>query len=63
MRETTSTMATITLSLPSLLHLSPMRHRLVLQLYFKGDAFDFWIDIFESLIRLDRACVEQVPLA
>jgi hypothetical protein len=30
--------------------------------YSKGGAFDFWIDIFEPLIWLDRACVEQVLL-
>jgi hypothetical protein len=30
--------------------------------YSKGGAFDLWIDIFEPLIWLDRACVEQVPL-
>jgi hypothetical protein len=28
----------------------------------KGGAFDFWINIFKSSIRLDRVCVEQVPL-
>jgi hypothetical protein len=35
MRETAATMRTITLSLPLLLYLSPMRHRLVSQLFFK----------------------------
>jgi hypothetical protein len=32
-------------------------------IFLKGGAFDFWIDIFEPSIRLDRACVEQVLLA
>jgi hypothetical protein len=34
-RETSTKMITITLSLPSLLHLSPTRHRLVSQPFFK----------------------------
>jgi hypothetical protein len=36
MRETTTTMITITLSLPLLLHLSTMRYQLVSQAFFKG---------------------------
>jgi hypothetical protein len=35
MRETAATMKTITLSFPSLLYLSPTRHQLVSQLFFK----------------------------
>jgi hypothetical protein len=62
MRETTTTMRTIILSLPSLLHLSPTRHRLVSHPFFKGDTFNFWIDIFEPSNQFDRDCVEQIPL-
>jgi hypothetical protein len=50
-----ATMRTITLSLPSLLHMSTMRHWLVSQAFFR-------IDVFEPTIRLDRPGVEQVPL-
>jgi hypothetical protein len=57
MRETAAMMTTITLSLLSLLHLLPTRHRLVSQQFFKWGTYDFWINDLEPSIQIDRAYV------